>query len=111
MHSVLNLIQLDVGTVAYPVLWTCVEVSLGVVSVCIPSLKPWFSIVLGTKGRGTVRMLAPFKFADDHSNGSTQATMLDGGAPLYEGRAPRTISFAKSMMSNTTLDDTADVRR
>lgn len=97
-------------TIAYPVLWSCVEVSLGVVSVCLPSLNPWFTIIFGTKGCGTVRMLAPFKFDDDSSNGSSRAATLDGAAPVSEGQAPSTINLPSSMISCTTLDDTSDVK-
>lgn len=104
-----NLTYLDVGTIAYPLLWSCVEVSLGVASVCIPSLKPWFTIILGTKGHGTVRVLAPFKFNDDSSGSSRAATLVDA-APVSERRTPSTTNQASSIISDATLDEAANVR-
>lgn len=42
-----------VGTIAYPLLWSCVEVSIGVASTCVPSLMPLVLLIAGKKQRSS----------------------------------------------------------
>ncbi|MCJ1465070.1 hypothetical protein MMC07_003686 [Pseudocyphellaria aurata] len=97
-------------TIATPILWGCLEVSVGVVSTCIPALMPLFLLLAG-KRRDSERREPYVRYGDEHShskrsNGFNRMLDLGSLAPLPEGLALSTI---KSSAPNDN-DDVGLVR-
>lgn len=78
------------GIIATPILWGCLEISVGVVSTCIPALMPLFLLVLGKRRELYI------KYGDEisrstRSNKFNRMVDLGSPAPLPEGLALSTI--------------------
>lgn len=77
-----------VGTIAMPILWGILEISVGVVSACIPSLMPLFLVILGKRRHIERRVLYVEYGEKSRSNQPNKFNrMVDLGSPgpLPEG--------------------------
>lgn len=96
-------------TIATPILWGCLEISVGVVSTCLPALMPLILTLVGKKPtkKGTPTYNS---YADGKSNRSrfkrfNRIVDLGGPAPLPEAEG-----LELSTVAHDRLDDNDDAR-
>ena len=101
MRSLCYLLVLDTST--FPQLWSCVEVSFGVISACLPSLTPLFLLLLGK--RPTRSRHSCFIFSRSRT-GKTESAGFNRMAEAADGDA-RSQSLELAIRDLSASDDLA----
>jgi hypothetical protein len=127
------MVRVNIGTLTQPVIWSCLEISFGLISACIPSLMPLLLILTGKRmldsgqkvgqydNRGR-EQLKSSRFSrmkdqdgillDEHQQlSSSTPNTIDDGACLESNTKPSRILITNKIVQSHEMVDPLSLRK